>query len=295
MGPLALLLAVLAPGPRSQMPDTVVPVQPGDTLVVETLTGSLRVRGGEGSDLHVVHDAGRPGTVEVRRRGGRVRLGSVAAARGARREVEVRVPRGMSVEVQGSELEVEVQGVEAPVSVRTVEGDVEIRGAVGPVRARSVEGSVTVVEVEGPVTATTVDDDVTVAEVVGSVSAETTDGDVRLRNVSGPRIHGQTVDGDVAFEGALAPGGRTTLITHDGSLRAGLPRDTDARVSVSTYGGSFESDFPVTVERLSGSGEMSFVLGTGAAELVLQAFDGEIGLRWIDGPGTPDRRPGGRP
>jgi DUF4097 and DUF4098 domain-containing protein YvlB len=277
------------------VPDTVVPVQPGDTLVVETLSGSLRVRGAEGSELRVIHDAGGSDGVEVRRRGGRVRLGSVGVARGSRQEVELRIPRGMPVEVRGSELEVDVEGVEAPVSVRTVDGDVEIQGAVGQVRARSVEGSVTVVEVEGPVTATTVDDDVTVAEVSGPVSAETTDGDVRLRNVSGPRIHGQTVDGDVAFEGALAAGGRTTLITHDGSLRVGLPRGTDARVSVSTYGGSFESEFPVTVERLSGSGEMSFVLGTGSAELILQAFDGEIGLRWIEGAGMPDRSPGGRP
>jgi hypothetical protein len=49
-------------------------------------------------------------------------------------------------------------------------------------------------------------------------------------------------------------------------------------VSVSTFDGEFESEFPVVVQRFTGGREFEFILGEGAARLQIQVFDGEIRL-----------------
>ncbi|HSR42325.1 MAG TPA: hypothetical protein VLL48_09140, partial [Longimicrobiales bacterium] len=84
---------------------------------------------------------------------------------------------------------------------------------------------------------------------------------------------------DLVFSGPLRAGGVYRMVTHDGDVTVTVPGPPDVRVTVSTFDGSFDSDFPVVVERFRGGELLSFTLGRGAAELQLEAFDGEIRLR----------------
>ena len=65
---------------------------------------------------------------------------------------------------------------------------------------------------------------------------------------------------------------------HDGDVIIEVPSPMNARVSVSTFDGEFESDFPVIVEHFTGGREFEFTLGDGSARLRIEVFDGEIRL-----------------
>jgi hypothetical protein len=86
------------------------------------------------------------------------------------------------------------------------------------------------------------------------------------------------VDGDVFFRGRVGPGGSLSLTTHDGDVRAWLPADLGAEVEVSTFDGSFESDFAVRTGGFQAGKPLQFTVGSGSARVSLQSFDGDIRL-----------------
>jgi DUF4097 and DUF4098 domain-containing protein YvlB len=115
-------------------------------------------------------------------------------------------------------------------------------------------------------------------ELVGELSAQTVDGEIVLDGVDSPGIEATTVDGDIAFTGALRDGGRYRFNSHDGNIRVTVPRVNGALL-VSTFDGDFESDFPLTLTGTRSSQRLNFTMGTGNVRLELESFDGNIALR----------------
>ena len=276
----ALIVATLLLAPPGPPPtDTVVELRRGDRVVVENFSGDVLVVGWDRPELRVLGRDDDDVDVGVERSGSRVAL--VSGRRGWGREIdaELRVPRWAGVEIRGRDLDVVVRGVEAAVSIRNVEGDILVEGPASAVEAFSVQDEVRVRGARGPVRAASQGDDVTVEDVQGEVDAESGDGDVYLLDVDGTVVRGETMDGDVAFRGAILPAGSYRFGTHDGDAVIDIPRDTGARVSVATFDGEFQSDFPVRVERFSGGRAFNFTLGDGRARIEIEVFDGEILLR----------------
>lgn len=259
-----------------------VTARPGDLLVVRELEGRLTVRAGTGDAVRVVPESPGDGAVVPTRSGTRILLGPRDERRRSRqRDVVVEVPRWLPLDVRADELRVRVEGLGSDVTVRTVEGDVDVRSVEGVLSLWTVDGEIRATDVRGRVFARSVDESVELRRVSGDVEAGSTDGDLRLVDVDAARVDAQTVDGDITFEGRLRPGGTYALVTHGGDVTAAVQEGVGVRVEVSTFDGSFEAGFPVTLERFRGGREMSFTLGDGAARLVLQAFDGDIRLRHL--------------
>ena len=294
MSPILALYLALVPGLTAQGPlpggapvgvsspgaaaetDTIFDVTRGDRLGVKNFEGRILVESWDEDEVEVVADP-RSRSVEVSRGNGEVELRD-RSGRSEDRTYRIRVPRWMEVEIRSIEASVRAEGLEGGLLIRTVEGNVQVRGGRGTVRAHSVDGMVEVEDVAGDVVASSADDDVVIRSVRGSVRIENVDGDIRLRDVEADRIEAMTVDGDVGFDGVLRAGGEYRLRTHDGDLTVRIPDAPDVRVLVSTHEGEFQSDFPVTLDRLRGGREFRFTLGEGSAELRLEAFDGEIRL-----------------
>ncbi|HZD04965.1 MAG TPA: DUF4097 family beta strand repeat-containing protein [Longimicrobiales bacterium] len=268
-----------APPSSQVVRDSVIRARPGDRLVLQGLSGHVVVRGGEGDEVRVSPSSSGGGGVGVVRSGDRLRI-TGQGPRGRLREgrLELEVPAWLPVEMQGRRLGARVEGLRSEVSVRNVEGDIEVRDVEGDVRLWTVEGEIRISDVRGRISARSMDETVDMVRVGGEVEVGSTDGDLRLVDVDATRVTAETVDGDITFDGRIRPGGTYSLITHDGDLDVSVPEDADARVSVSTFDGSFEAGFPITLERFRGGREMTFTLGAGSAELTLQAFDGEIFL-----------------
>lgn len=279
--PAAAPLEAIARVPAPRL-DTVVTVRPGDRVRIEVREGRLVLEGVEGDRLSVEDEGGIAG-LELRQSDGRVDLRPRERDGRVEGSVRIRVPRGLRVEVTGRDLDVRARGIEGGIRVDALEGDLRAEEIRGDVELRTLDGDIDVRDVVGAVSAATVDGEVRITDVEGAVLAESMDGDVVLDGVDGDELEAVTVDGDVHFEGAVRPGTRIRLVTHDGDVVAVLPPSVSLDVEVSTFDGEFIPEFPVRVGRVEAGQPLRFRLGDGGAWLDVEVFDGDIQLR--HGPG----------
>jgi hypothetical protein len=211
------------------------------------------------------------------------RNGNVGEAR-----FELMVPVGTRVEASGVSGDVTVRGTRAAVDASSVSGDVEVTDAASRASVNSVSGDVTVRGVAGDARVRSVSGDVTANDVQGDLRAESVSGELLLDNVRSSSVSVKTVSGEIAFSGPLAAGGRYEFNSHSGDIQLRLPEGTNAALSVETYSGELDSDFPVTLqptsrERGPRRRRMEFSLGSGGATIMAQTFSGNITLERATG------------
>lgn len=279
LGPLALAVALAAPAPPATVPaDTLLELRRGDRIVLENLRGEVSVVAWGRDALEILGEDGEPGLI-VRRSGSTVLVGH-DDRKGRRGHVEaaLRVPAWVDLEAGGPSLELRVDGVDGRIVVRNVSGDVSIRNASGPVEIRTVEGEIDVLRATGGVSASSQSEDVVLREIVGPVTAHSGSGDLTLLDVRSSSVRAETQDGDISFSGTIDDGGAYRFFVHDGDAVVAIPPDSNAQVSVSTFDGEFESEFPVLIERFTGGREFDFTVNEPRARIEIQVFDGEIRL-----------------
>lgn len=274
-----------------QQTDTTFAVRPGSRLDLQSMGGEVVVRTWNRDAVRVMADHGERERVEISLVGQVVKVRS-RAWRGPSRSMEfqITVPTSMNLEINGTYLEVDIEGVRGEVSAVTVQGDVRLRGGRRLVALQSVQGDVDAHDVEGRIQVGSVNGDVRLSNASGQVTAETVNGDITLDGIRSASVAATTTNGDVRYEGAIENGGRYAFSTHNGDLTVSVPAEASAAVSVSTFNGEFESDFPITLtETRSGGKRFTFVLGSGSARIELDSFGGTIRLKR---PGTviPRRR-----
>lgn len=283
LGTLALVAALtmpalVAPAPTAPPADTVVELRRGDRIVLENVRGEIEI-GTWGRDaLEIRGEIDEPGLV-VRRTGATVRVGH-DDRKGRRGTVDavLRVPDWVDLEAGGASLELRVDGVAGAIVVRNVDGDVWIRDAAGPVEVRTVEGEIDVQSATGGVSASSQSEDVHLRDIRGPVTAHSGSGDLTLVDIRSASVRAETQDGDIDFSGTIDDRGDYRFFVHDGDAVIAIPPESNARVSVSTFDGEFESEFPVLIERFTGGREFDFTVNEPRARIEIQVFDGEIRL-----------------
>jgi DUF4097 and DUF4098 domain-containing protein YvlB len=261
--------------------DTIFAVREGQRLEVDNFGGTItvtawnenrvRVSATAASDAFTI-DA-RSLTIEVSTQAGR--YGGPGDA-----DLTIQVPAWMELELSGNEVEISTRGTRAPVQASSVQGNISVDGADGEVEINSVEGDLTVSNAKGRIQLNTVEGTVTLRNISGTaLEVETVDGDIDMTTITSPNVSANTVDGDISWTGTLSPTGSYRFSTHDGDLRLGIVGEPDATVSVETFDGSLESDWPVTLHGSNNHSKMTFTLGAGRARLELSSFDGTISLK----------------
>jgi DUF4097 and DUF4098 domain-containing protein YvlB len=264
-----------------QQTDTTLAVPPTARLQLQTQSGSIKVTAWDRNEMRVHAEHGMRDQIEINVRGSVVEVDAQRRRGGpAAVDYEITVPRTMSLELSGQETEIEVEGVTGSISAESVEGGVTIRGAGGPVEVHTVEGNVVIDGARGEVKVEGVEGDITITNVVGDLTVETTDGDVTLENVDAANVDVSTVDGDVHYSGTIRDRGRYGFSAHSGDIVVAMPTTVNATVTVATFDGSFEADpsFKVQVTTVRPGRRFSFTLGSGAARVELESFDGTIRL-----------------
>jgi len=191
-------------------------------------------------------------------------------------DYELTIPNGMAVDLWGFSTDISIDGVGNGVRVETMEGDIEVYNSGGEISIRSVEGDIVVAKSKGRFEVNGVASDITMTDVEGVIFAESIDGDIQLQVIGSTEVEAKTVDGDVSYDGQIRDGGRYRLSTHDGDVILTVPAGVNADVSVATFDGEFQAEFPVKLDRAEASRKFSFVLGKGGARIELNSFDGNI-------------------
>ena len=275
---LLTLAAALTVAAAQQM-DTTVAAQRGQRLQVNAFGGDVTI--GAWTRDAVQIQASTPGRT-------RVEIGVTATSvsvrtqgrQGPPADVDLRItaPVWMAVSVSGVQTNAKVEGVRAPISVETVEGEISVNGGDGLISLRSVQGSVSLQGAKGRISVNSVNEDVRVTNSAGEVLAETVNGEITLDGVDAATVDANTVNGDIAYAGPIRNGGRYALSTHNGDITLTVAQGSSANVTVSTFNGEFESEFPVPLSGTRKGKGFSFILGTGSAQVTLESFQGTIEL-----------------
>ena len=198
---------------------------------------------------------------------------------------EMTVPVGTKVVATTWSGSVTVRGVHGDVEAHSQSGDVQIRDAGGRLDVESLSGDVVITGVKGETNVNTVSGGVELTGARCDLAIESVSGDIELRDIVAKQIRTHTTSGDVSFAGQILDGGRYEFNTHSGEIVLELPNDIGAELSVSTFSGGIESDFPITLkagEHGIGSSQakrLNFTVGRGTARIIAETFSGDITLK----------------
>jgi DUF4097 and DUF4098 domain-containing protein YvlB len=255
----------------------------GARLDVELMQGELVVRTWDRLEVRV---ASSSGVVDVRRTNGLVKVRPDIGADMERHgnpmlhhDLEITVPRDMSIEAGGAFLSADLEGVDGEVRLETTNGHLRVHGGRAFIQLHTVQGDVELEGAEGRIELHSTNGSVTARDVTGEVQASAINGRVTLHDVRSGSVEASTVNGEIEYTGAIERGGRYAFDSHAGDISVAIPESAGISLTASTFGGSFESAFPVTLEKMAGGQTLSFTLGDGGAHMELTSFSGTIRLR----------------
>ncbi|HEY2064850.1 MAG TPA: DUF4097 family beta strand repeat-containing protein [Gemmatimonadaceae bacterium] len=262
--------------------DTTVAFDARGTVNVSCPGGEVIVTGSDRSEIHVKART-ESGAIRFSSSGGRATLEPAGGRGCSDGRFEISVPAGAKVMATSWSGSVSVRNVRGEVETHTQSANIDVRD-VGRLDLETLSGEVTVQGVTGDARLSTVSGDIDLSRVRGDVEVETVSGDLTLRDVVARQVRTHSTSGDVEFAGQIADGGRYEFTTHSGSVRLQLPPDVGAQLSVATFNGGIESDFPITLRpgghdigRDQGK-KLNFTLGQGSARIVVETFSGDITL-----------------
>jgi len=265
---------------RPQRVDTTLSLERNGTVSVSIYSGHVNVVGTSGSSVRIRGTSERD-ELDIRDRAGSISV-SLESDRGhgGRVELEISVPIGTNVILEAFSAPLSVRGVKGEAKLEALSGNLQISDAVGNVSAEAVSGDIDIGKVDGDVHAESVSGSIAIADVDGSIATETVSGRINMVRAKSKSARAETVSGSIGYSGSIDPMGNYVFKTHSGRLTLGIPADAGATVSLQTFSGTVDSEFPVTLEskqqRLGHESKFEFTVGNGRSRIVLETFSGNI-------------------
>lgn len=257
--------------------DTTFTFEKSGSITVNVPNGDIVINGTSGNQVHVrAEDEDSDLRLDVS--SSRVMLEASHGGDG----LELSVPQGVRVIAVSRSGDLTIRGTHGEVEVHAMSGDVHIDDVVGRLDVGSLSGDITIGHVVGNGEIATTGGDVELADIRGDVSVGTVSGDIRLRGITAKNARARTTSGDVVFDGLIDPAGRYEFATHSGDVRLHVQRDASAQLTVRTWNGGIDSEFPITLrpgEHGIGSANsklFTFEIGGGAARVSAETFSGDI-------------------
>jgi DUF4097 and DUF4098 domain-containing protein YvlB len=269
---------------RASSVDTTVAFSAGGTLAVSCPGGAVIVSGASRNEIRV-HARTESGGIRFTSSGSQASLEPSSGRGCSDGRFEVTVPVGTKVVASSWSGSVSVRGVRGVVDIHAQSADVDVRDAGSRVDLESLSGDVTVSGIAGEANIHTISGSITLSGAHGDVSVETVSGDVDLRDVTAKQIRAHTTSGEIGFVGAILDGGRYEFNTHSGEITLGLPANIGAELSVATFNGGIESEFPITLKAgqhgigAAQAKRLNFTVGHGSARVSAETFSGDINLK----------------
>ena len=288
---LLVAAALLAPAvaeaqqssPYRERVDTSFTIERGGTLSVSVYSGRVNVVGGSGSTVRV-RGSVEKGELDLRARPTSVTISTQPEGpHGGRADLDITVPTGTRVVLEGFSAPFSVRGVKGEAKVETLSGSIVVSDAVGRVNVGAVSGNIQVSQVKGDVRAEAVSGWVELADIDGDIESESVSGRILMTGATSKSVRAETVSGSISYSGTFEPAGNYIVKSHSGRLTLGMPPGAGATVSLETFSGNVDSDFPVTLEsgtsRSGHESKFEFRIGNGGSRIVAETFSGDIRIQ----------------
>ncbi len=235
-------------------------------IVVRVHDGDVRIRGVDGDEVRIRSRDGQeldrlavePGDGRVTIGNGRDGHGRSGGHRGgAAPDVDLEVPRGASVVVDGRSGDVEADGLTGDFRFHTASGDLRLRDVRGHVTAEAMSGDMDI-SADGPI----------------EIQLRSVSGDVAVRAASIARLHVSSTSGDMHIAGRFDGDGPYVL--HAVSGDTVLAPLGDVRVEARTITGDVRSEIPARTEEVPGG--RSIIIGGKGPTIDVRSTSGDVRL-----------------
>jgi DUF4097 and DUF4098 domain-containing protein YvlB len=239
--------------------DTTIAVSPGLDLQVAKFAGSVDIRSWDKNAVRIQADSPGNDKIVVKRDDDALLIKGYSQ-RNMNHTIDLTItaPSWMNLMVSGVNTDVSIDGTRARVRVDTVHGDIAVVGGRGQIELNAIN------------------EDIHLTDASGTVLSETVNGDLTLQRIVSDSVEVSTVNGEIFYEGTIRDRGIYRFVSHNGDVAVALPKTANATVSVSTFSGEFESDFPVSLREVRPGRRFCFITGRGSAQVELESFQGTI-------------------
>jgi DUF4097 and DUF4098 domain-containing protein YvlB len=285
----AFVLAAVLAGPAWLSAETPVderrPAAPDAKVSIENMSGSVKVTGWNQAEVQVKGTVGEGAELTFDGPAQNLRIEVEAehgSPMGIKSDLEVSVPAGASVSIEGFQATISIAGVTGPVSAETVNGSITHTGASKAVELQSVNGSIDVTKAGGRIQAEAVNAPVTIRECSGDLEASTVNGKLLVAGGSYERAKLETVSGGVRFEAGLSPKATLGVESVSGPVDLLFAAAFGAEFSVSTFSGDIVNELGPAAEKhnkWSPGKELSFTSGSGGARVTVETLSGAVNIR----------------
>lgn len=263
--------------------DTTFAFDKTGSVNLTALSGDIVVTGWSRGELRI-HAVSEDDNLRFSGSSSRVTLDVGGSRRGGDTRFEVTVPYGVRVNAQTRSGDVSIRGTRGPVEIHSQNGDIDVDDVMTRLDITGLSGDITARNIGGDVTIYSTNGEVALSDVRGGVDIVTVSGDIDLRGITAKNVRAKATSGDVRFDGSIDPAGRYELVTHSGDIGLRIPRDASAQLTVSTWTGTVDSDFPITLRPgehgigVTTTKRFVFEIGGGGARIAVEAFSGDIKL-----------------
>lgn len=174
--------------------------------------------------------------------------------------LEIRIPRGLAVDVTASNGKVSIEGVRGPVRAHSSNGAVDIEDVVGDIEIATSNAKVACSNTRGRLVARSSNGKVEMIQHLGSVDASTSNGLIRASLE------------EVGKEGIQ-------LATSNGRIVLELPDEVDADVDIRVDNGVIRNERKLCKSSRASHGQIRGRLGAGGSLIKLRTSNGSISLR----------------
>lgn len=199
--------------------------------------------------------------------------------------IEIDVPRGATVKIEGRQYEAEVSSVYKAV-VKNDGGDIVLNDISQGIYAQTYQGDVRVENSGGVISLSTTNGNIFAfnakpIEFSNIFSAKTSSGAIKLQAVEYSQVNTKSTSGTINFSGNILSGGQYTFDTHNGSILLNIPQKSSCEVSATYVYGNFQSEIPMTnVSKTPGQPQkLTGQIGSGDATLTLKTYNGAINIK----------------
>lgn len=300
--PTSTLLRCLSAGPLLCMLtlaqaqtalDETRPLAADARISVSNVKGSIRITGGEGSELRLRGELGKDAKLKPLGNDPRSLKIEVeypsssgwgwGGTSGGDTHLQIELPRGVSLDVDAVSAEIDIRGISGErIKANAVSGRIELRDS-APQRlqvdtvsgAQRIESSAREIALESVSGAIDID-----ARAAETLRVEAVSGavDVRLQQPI-RELRSETVSGRTRVSGGPTADGSLRIETLSGTLRLELPANTSARIEAETFSGRIRSPVGDVQRPEFGPGaSLDARLGSGSARIQLETFSGALDI-----------------
>ena len=190
--------------------------------------------------------------------------------------LQLRVPAGVSLDLESVSADVAVQGMRGSLRANTVSGDLNLQVDAPKVVAQTVSGDLHLEGASRDTQVKSVSGDMIVRGSQGELTGETVSGNLSVDAASLSRLRLKSVSGDFNVKTALTDAGRAELETLSGEVDLALPSTTNAAVDLSSFSGELNSDLGSIPDDTH---KATLKLGNGSGQVSVHSFSGDIQLK----------------